>query len=378
MGIELVDGARGQERVETGEGYVVAVTVDDAKRNNQVQIRANHLQQPVTAWADRHAPMFATVLHARDTGAAVTYRIAVRRKANAPADKTIADLKNTEKVRELDDLALVHAGAAVIGAGQGPQTAATADTRQPPPQAPAAAPAPNPTPIRPDSGQAPANKCGWCEAPPFATADDLAGHLSTVHADKVTKGMPPASTDAGDPGPPEPGGAATGARPATRGPRIEEGRPWHAYNSDGSVNLGSYAFTASIGFTEWAHRLLTHRRLDVAKTTGAPFAPPPGSEVRALARRLLRAADLAQAALRSDRHVDRMDASHTRARGAVREAIDAVPIPWDHWPPPGEVNAQTPELDGWVDELAKRSAGLLTVALQLLDPDPLPDLEARA
>lgn len=137
----------------------------------------------------------------------------------------------------------------------------------------------------------------------------------------------------------------------TRRPRVAEGKPWEPTNSDGSTNFGSYAFLAAEGMVQQAHELLLAHR---------PGEVPTMVNVGRLARQLLRAADRAQASIRADGHVDRMDGSHTRCRGAVRAALEVYPVPFD-----------SPETAGaWVDNLTDYAVMLLEVGATLLDPEP--------
>lgn len=89
-------------------------------------------------------------------------------------------------------------------------------------------------------------------------------------------------------------------------------------NSDGTVNYGSYRVLAGISAVEAAH--------DILHTQNPDQAPPLG-QVQYLARLIMFACDYTQAILRPDRTVDRMAGSHTRARGAVRSAMEIFPIP---------------------------------------------------
>ena len=138
-----------------------------------------------------------------------------------------------------------------------------------------------------------------------------------------------------------------------RRPRVAEGKPWEPNNSDGSINFGSYHFLAAEGMVQLAHELL------LAEWPG--FAPT-REAIGRLARSLLRASDRAQAAIRADGHVDRGDNSHTRARGAVRAALEVHPVPFG-----------TPDLAGaWLNHLTDHAVMLLEVGATLLDPEPLP------
>lgn len=145
-----------------------------------------------------------------------------------------------------------------------------------------------------------------------------------------------------------------------RGPRVAEGRPWEEFNSDGSLNLGSYAVGAAEGMVLLAHDLLReHASVDTPDFGGFPppnpAAPTPG-QIKALARRLLEAADRAQAGVRDDGRFDRMDHSHVRARAAIRAAVQVHPVPW------GQVEAY----DEWVDAMAGYAKVLLRATVELV------------
>lgn len=158
-----------------------------------------------------------------------------------------------------------------------------------------------------------------------------------------------------DPGPSDPDdyGHPFSQPDASARPRVQEGKPWERTNSDGSLNLGSYAYLASVGTVEWAYELLTARRAEKGLEGPASVAL-----VKGLAAMLLDASDRAQAGIRSDGRVDRMDSSHTRARGAVRALISAQGVPW------AEI-AQPANRAGWVASLADQATELLTLALEL-------------
>lgn len=135
--------------------------------------------------------------------------------------------------------------------------------------------------------------------------------------------------------------------------RVAEARPWEPYNSDGSLNLGSYEVLATAGMVELSHELL------LARSGPGSFTM---DELRRLARTLLAAADQVQANVRSDGRSDRMDASHTRARGAIRTALEAHPVPWgvpSEPPSPAEKAAWVEELVAWATLLMEAAVDLL-------------------
>lgn len=148
------------------------------------------------------------------------------------------------------------------------------------------------------------------------------------------------------------------AAPGRRGPRVAEAKPWEPYNSDGSRNLGSYEVGAAERMVLLAHDLLVTRARRVTADTGEPFTPPPPGQVHSLARRLLAAADNAQARVRSDGRTDRMDGSHSRCRAAVRAGLEVYPVPW---------GASPEELKEWVEQLSTHAALLVGIAVALVE-----------
>lgn len=143
--------------------------------------------------------------------------------------------------------------------------------------------------------------------------------------------------------------------PAPRGPRVAEGRPWDRHNSDGSINLGSYAIQASVGMVELAQKLCLEHMRAQSKQDGEKRTLDL-AQVRSVANALLSAADMAQAAVRADGRFDRMDNSHARARGATRMAIDAFPVPF---------GADLDEQKIWCKTVALHAAALIKLAVEL-------------
>lgn len=200
---------------------------------------------------------------------------------------------------------------------------------------------------------------------PFAQLDKRAKTREVKEITAVDgKGVPVTSTlpvaptpPALNPGPdpePEPEGEGE-ARPATRRPgaRVAEAKPWEALNSDGSLNLGSFAVTATEAMVELAHELLVARW-----RAGEVDEPPTDKQLTRIAQMLLTAADKVQAAARADGHADRLDNSHNRARAAIRAALAVHPVPFGAPPP-------APSL--WADELVATASMFMSVVLALVD-----------
>lgn len=161
-----------------------------------------------------------------------------------------------------------------------------------------------------------------------------------------------------EPSPPPPRPAIAPA--GRRGPRVEELKPWVAYYPDGTVNLGSYAYTAAVATVELATRTILERNRQLAAAAGTDVEQPSRAVVTFLARTLLHAADRVQAAIRPDGQVDRMDNSHTRARGAIRDALDLYPVPF------GVTDEQRA---GWLEAVVEHATMLLEVALAVVEVD---------
>ena len=268
MAVELVADYEGlgEARIEHGTGIVQKVEYEEGKRNAKVTIGVVGLQHPLYGWADVNALPHAVKV---PKGTAVDYRIVVHRRRGVEVSKPLAELANGEKVKDLVLLA-------PAGTGNAPPAAR-----------------------EPVSGDV--VRTGPPSAPPASTGPSAADR-STIEA----------------------AGAATAAslRPqeatATELRIASEAKPWELYNTDGRLNFGSYATLAVAGMVELAH---------TATLASKPGTVPLPGFVRSLAVALLTIADNVQRAIVG--RVDRMATSHTRARGFVRCAVEAMPIPLD-------------------------------------------------
>lgn len=440
MATELQDRPDlGQVRVDSGYGRVEEVTTKAGKRNAEVKIIGEGLRIPLTGWLDTtERDVLEAALAAKADGRRVFYVIECHRRGDCtkPLDTPLADLANTEKVKDVTEITIVDGDGRAIGPATavGPRDTTPAHAA---PQAPVdEPPAPTPTsgpPARPDAPGAPT--CGQCghpvgtlpvrrvrgvvehvecpastpapapddaspqdpddvvapvaddTSPPAVATDDPAAaalevddggrwpcpvdtcdvfpfETSTAALEHLRTGHPEYFTPAAEV---KKAPAAGRTADGKRGPRIAEPKPWEPYlvgpNGQTFYNLGSYAMQATEGMVLLAHDLLLERARTAAKNDGVPFEPPSRGKLLALARRLLRACDLAQAAVRPDGHADRMDGSHTRVRAAVRLALDVWPVPW---------GVVADELDAWVEQLAAYAATIVEVAVALIEPEPLP------
>jgi len=307
VGVKTVrDEDTGAEvRVEDGWGQVTKVEAEEGKRNAYVEIDAEHLKQyPVKAWLDMNDAWLRDIaFEALESGERARYEIHVKRKREVDPGPPLSQLRPADKFRELVELTGPRWPSRDVTVDE-----REAEARQKPPQEPQAAPR---------AAKPPEQVPEQAEAEPEAPRPSMHGRWG-------------------------------------RGPRLEEAKPWEGYNSDGSVNLGSYAAQATIGMAALAYELaMQHAR----SSKGVPLEAPDPVQVQNLARRLLRCADKAQAAIRSDGHADRMDASHARARGAIRSAIDVWPPPW---------GKAVEEWNRWQETLIRDAAMLLAAGVALL------------
>lgn len=283
---------RGEVRVETGAGYITAVAHEAGKRNAQITIKATHYE-----------------LRDPVTGWVDTADSAVWPFAQEAHDGKL----------EVDYRIEVHRKAKVDRA----KPLAELGTRDKVRDVAVLCP----------KGQMPA---GEHQPPAGATTTDEPPTQEPTAAAPTSSAHQP-------------------QRQASRGPRIEEGRPWELYNSDGSLNLGSYSYQAVVDLVELAHHLFT-KRIEEAAAGPADVPEFRMLKIAGLARVLLDAADQVQAATRKDGRVDRMDNSHRRARSAIRRALYIHPVPWD---------AEPDVRDAWLEQLTAHATELLGVSLEL-------------
>lgn len=148
-----------------------------------------------------------------------------------------------------------------------------------------------------------------------------------------------------------------------RGPKVAEARPWEELNSDGSPNLGCYAVQAAAGMVDLAVEVVLAAERD-------PFP----SLIRFVAARMLEAADEIQAGVRPDGRHDRMDNSHSRARGILRTVLRVAPFPLhvvlDERDDKGlPIVADVDAVHGWHRRTVHAGVALLQMALELSGVD---------
>lgn len=322
MAVEMVDDPiMGEFRRETGYGQIEDVKLPAGKRNAQVIIKAEQLRDPVQGWVDTQGDRdtYLAAVAAQEQGQRIFYRIETHRKDSVDVAVAFSELGRNDKVRDVREIVAVNGKGQPLSGSVPEQGAAE-------------------QPTLPVSGNEPRD-----EAPVSGNGTGGEGDIE-----------PGANTDTNGGNSDSNGGESQQqSEPRRRGPRIAEGKPWEALNSDGSLNLGSYAVQAAEGMVLLAHDLLVARW-----RAGDAEQPPSAGQVTFLAKALLTAADQAQANTRADRHADRMDNSHTRARSAVRAALEVHPVPF---------GADQPTRDQWLADLTAYATSILSIVLGVID-----------
>lgn len=146
--------------------------------------------------------------------------------------------------------------------------------------------------------------------------------------------------------------------PPRRG-KVEEARPWEELNSDGTPNLGSYAVLAGAGIVDLAVEILV-----------AADAPLRLDAIETVAVDLMAAADAIQAGSTGQR-ADRMDNSHSRARGILRTVLRPRPYPVaDVVDEHGEIRKTAAKaVQEWHEKVAKAGVALFTMAVRVSGVD---------
>lgn len=305
--------------VEIGRGSIRSV--EEGDRNSRIEIGADHLNDPIHGFVDMtDFTLWAQVATIRANFGRCRYRIVVRRQAEVHPSIAWTKFTEAQQKKRIRDLVVLTPENGEAGVVSPPAAAAPA-----PPVAAAAATAPAPVATATLFPQAAGGTivCPLC-GHPTAGSGPVLKHSSGRFAHKTC----PAGAQAPDPAPvaePVPADTGDDGPPPDLGrhPRVEENKPWQRTNTDGSINLGSFAIQASLSMVELAVELLAAHLVDVGES-----GPPAPAAVSALAGLLLAATDRTQQVVRADHHFDRSDNSHTRARGAVRIALKLFPVPF--------------------------------------------------
>lgn len=256
------NGVRAEVWVEKGVGKIVELTVPKGS-NARLQIKTEGFDHPQYGWTRIDDPLYPKIVEAYESKADIQYRIESQRKRDIARDLPIAPLRA--------DMALAKKNTNKIFAALNGEKTLEAVTN------PNEDPAPN--------GRIPA-----VDTPTPAAAPSQA----------------PAPAQGNN------GGNSAPRRTA----EVEEEPPWAEFNTDGSINFGSYSMQAAVG-----------AELFVRKQLVASGANPTPEAVLENAVALLEIADKLQAYF-TGKTRSRKKGSHTRVRSVVYDTVENFyPLP---------------------------------------------------
>lgn len=404
MALQMITDQRGEVRVETGTGTILGAE-PKGERNVKVTIRADHLRaHDLICWVDKQGPVWPRVEWAlKNPNHKLWYRIDVHRTRGVAVEVPYDQLTNTQKVRDLVQLCKPEDAPADISA------ATPAPAAAPPPVTRPAAPAETSDRARScakalqqlgvalRSGQPAENITFLIEmatdlgatkqqidqvadaarpaqpaqpARPAEPTQEQREQRSELPRDALNGTRDPDGVRERRPNPPvdEAGGGGEQGRPKmsrTSGlarsapPIATDSRPWEITNTDGRLNLASYAAGAVLEFVNLAGRLLVRRaRQRADEDPTYELHAPTRNQIFGLASQLMLCADTIQVKMREGGRVDRMSASHKVARQVVREGLDAFPVPW---------GASAEQREAWRESIIDHGLALTSVMLDILD-----------
>ena len=256
-------GVRAEVYVQKGTGTIISIKPGATNVTAQVAVKNENpkVKYPIMGWVPVSDPIYPLIQEAFESQTPIEYRFESQRKPSEPRDTPIGPL------RETTELAREHTTPIFAGInGKLSSEAVTNPTEDPAPggriravdtPAPAAAPAAPPAQQQYQPQQSQGN--GY----------------------------------------------------------VAEEPPFKEFNSDGSINYGSYAMQAAVGAESLVRRLLSDR--DTSPETVAHYAIV-----------LLAIADKVQSYV-TNKKPSRMSGSHTRVRGIVYDTVENFfPIPDAH------------------------------------------------
>lgn len=362
------NGVRAEVYVQVGTGTVKKLV--ESGTNVQAEIVAEHLRHPIKGWFAKTEPFYATLVEAQKNGREISYRTESQRKRTVDRSLPIGPLRETTDLARENCIMVL---AAVDGVMSSEAVTNPAEDPNPSGRIRATAPEPTPAPQQgaPQQGAVPAT------GPALSPDNALRGLAAARQA-----GMPQSVIDASAALALAAGASVKQINSAgfdAQSERTErtpqrafaaEAAPYQAYNTDGRMNLGSYAVQAAAGAEGlatdllWADEVASAERfnasVDAGENEGPKVTPnPPNFKVAALLGMVfLGLADRVQVAVYGGGRPDRQANSHTRARGLVYDAIKhRFPVPFGQ-----DTDVQTVWKDAVVEEAVTRFQFIVKIA----------------
>ena len=256
------NGVRAEVYVQKGTGTIISIKPGATNVTAQVAVKNENpkVKYPIMGWVPVSDPIYPLIQEAFDAQAPIEYRFESQRKNSEPRVTPIRPL------RETTELAREHT--TPIFAGINGQLSSEAVTN-------------------PSEDPAPGGRIRAVDAPAPAPAPAVQPAQNQNQNYSQGNGY------------------------------VAEEPPFKEFNSDGSINYGSYAIQAAVGAESLVRRLLANR--DTSAETVAHYAIV-----------LLAIADKVQS-YATNKKPSRMSGSHTRVRGIVYDTVENFfPIPESH------------------------------------------------
>lgn len=356
-------GHRAEVLVCTGNGVVSQM--DDKGSNVKFMISNEVLRHPLGGWVSKKDPLFETLAEAHRAGREVSYRIEQQRKRSVDRRTPIADLRRSMEEAKTNCV-WVFAGVdgvlgdeAVTNPAEDPaEGGRRRATGSPAPAAPQQASAPVASALDPKQALTALGEARQSGLP--ASIQDMLAALALMagasQEQVLTVGVDPQQAP---------------SRPQVRPACAAEAAPFKMTNTDGRLNLGSYAVQAAVGAENFAYdQIAAHAqavadehnaKVEAGEIEGDPISPRPVTfrMAAALGLRILDLADHVQVNTYGWRRPDRMATSHTRARSFVYDAIRTrYPVPF---------NADDAALQAWREAVINEGTERFRLAAEIAD-----------
>ena len=284
------NGVRAEVWVEKGVGKIVNLTVPKGV-NARLEIKTEGFDHPQYGWTRTDDPLYPKIVEAYESKADIQYRIESQRKREIDRALPIAPLR--------EDMALAKKNTNKIFAalnGEHTLEAVTDPNEDPAPNGRISAIGKTPAPAPAESAPAPQQNNNGSSAP-------------------------------------------------RRNLEVEEEPPWAEFNSDNTVNFGSYSMQAAVGAELFARKQLM-----------ANGEQPDFDRVLSVATSLLDIADKLQAYFTGKTRA-RKKGSHTRVRSVVYDTVENFyPVP-----------APDANHDEWVKNVGRLSMERLKVIVSIFE-----------
>lgn len=364
------NGVRAEVFVQTGTGVIEKIEGrDDDKRNAKVVIKSDNakVSRPIQGWLAKDDPLFAVVCEAFEQGRTVTYRAEAQRKQGKDRTTPIAELRPNVDVAKENCINIIAGIDGMLST-----EALTNPAEDPQPGGRIRATEPARAQQRPQSPNASTSSGVDVEAALTAVVTARRAGLSEGVVDAAVALALAAGATAQQVSTAGVEAVTPQQRPEHRAAVAVEAAPFTAYNTDGRVNLGSYAVSAAFAAERFAYEMIKANHEAVAAAAKADVEPVHLGQALGMARVILHIADAVQVGAYGGGKPNRMRKSHNHARSLVFDAIrERHPIPF------GKPDEQNQWRENVIAEATERFRGLVAASQDVADVPVAGDADSR-